>query len=164
MFIRRTLAPGKNEILKALRDQKKSYTQLKKDADLSDPVLSDYLKWLWKKKYIDRDIDSRKYRLLKKGGNLLPLIDLVDQLNLILRRGETESVEYSGENESMLDTTSEPLKENNVKIANCIFAIHESFTAANPQITDIYGKDPFIRTRKLDDGTILVDFIKPKEN
>lgn len=163
MFIRRTLAPGKNEILKALRDEEKSYTQLKKDAKLSDPVLSDYLKWLWKKKYIVRDIDSRKYRLLKKGRNLLPIITLVDQLNLVLRRGETNPVKYFEEIEKTLETSPEPLKKNTTKIANCISILHESFSTANSKIMDIYGKDPFIRTRKLDNGTILIDFMKAKE-
>lgn len=160
MFIRKTLATGKNQILKALRDGEKTYTKIKKDTGLSDPVISDHLKWLWNENFITRDIYSRKYRLLEKGSNRLPLIDLVDQLNEVLRRGETNPVNYSREIEQILEPISKPSKENNTKITNCISIIHESFITLNPQITDTYGKNPFIRTQKLDDGTILINFMK----
>jgi len=134
--------------------------ELKKETGLSDPVLSDHLKWLWKQKYIDRDISTRKYHILKKARNKLPIIAVIDELNMVLRRGQISPVRYPDELEKMMNELSKPLQKNITIIANCISILHKSFAKMNLQIKDAYGENPFMRTRKINDGTILLDFKK----
>ena len=137
MFVRKPLAPGKIKILSALRDMCKPYKELKSDTELSDPVLSDHLKWLQKKKYIGRDIDTRKYYLLKKAKNKLPIFDFIEKLNLILRRGQVAPTKYS--NEAIVSSLSDPMRKNIDTIANCISVTHEFFMKLNPSAGNVSG-------------------------
>lgn len=52
-------------ILIALKPNPKSYTELKKEVRISRPVLLRHLKRLQKKGLIERDIDTREYKLSK---------------------------------------------------------------------------------------------------
>jgi len=65
------LRPGEKQILKVLETEELSFEEIKKRTGLSRPVISDYLKGLWKKDLIVRDIDTRKYRIIEKGARAL---------------------------------------------------------------------------------------------
>lgn len=72
----RNLRPGERKILEKLKEWSKrekglSFTKIEEKTSLSRSVLSDYLKQLQKSFMIKRDIDSRKYMILKPGQEAL---------------------------------------------------------------------------------------------
>ena len=60
MFPRKHSASAQTKILRALKNENKSYMQLKMETNLSDPVLSDHLKRLQKRKSIVKDLDLQE--------------------------------------------------------------------------------------------------------
>lgn len=57
-----------------------TFMKLSDEADLSNPVLSEYLKNLQKKCYVYRDIDSRNYRINKEGRKQLAKVKNVENI------------------------------------------------------------------------------------
>lgn len=60
-------SPGEYKILSVLRSGDKSFTVLKSETGLPGSVLSDYLKRLQRDDLIERDFETRMYRI-KRGG------------------------------------------------------------------------------------------------
>ena len=72
---------GEKKILKALKDGKfQKFTELTEAADLSAVSLTDNLKSLQKRKFVKKDIDSRKYGLDSEGFRWLKTENLVDTI------------------------------------------------------------------------------------
>lgn len=62
------LTQSSEKILEALKDNKpKTFTQLKKDTNLSRPTISNSLKSLQKQKMVQRNPDTRKYQIQTQG-------------------------------------------------------------------------------------------------
>lgn len=77
---RERLRPGERKILEALMKEQSSFTELKKITGLSSSHLSKYLKLFQKEGVVERDIDSRKYRLTNFGRNFATKNELVTQI------------------------------------------------------------------------------------
>jgi DNA-binding MarR family transcriptional regulator len=81
------LRGGELEILKALAKKPQHsgfpFKDLLEKAQLSKPVLSDYLKNLQKKGYVVRDIDSRNYDLTLEGRAQLNKVDSVEKIEFL---------------------------------------------------------------------------------
>lgn len=60
-------SPGEWKILSALRGGDKSFTMLKSETGLPGSVLSDYLKRLQRDGLIERDFETRRYRIKEAG-------------------------------------------------------------------------------------------------
>jgi predicted transcriptional regulator len=77
---------GESQTLLALEDkQLKSFTEILNLSELTRPSLSDSLKSLQIKEYIERDVMTRKYRLLGDNGRVaVKIIEIVNYLNKIL--------------------------------------------------------------------------------
>ena len=72
------LAPKEATILEALKDRTlNAFGELREQTKVSSPVLADYLKRLQKKKLIERDIDTRKYRITYDGITYLERHELI---------------------------------------------------------------------------------------
>ncbi len=84
--------PGEIRILEALEDGPLSDKELKEEASISSPnVRIRYLRNLWKKGLITRDIDTRKYSIADRGREMLRLADerklVEDQMKTLLEEG-----------------------------------------------------------------------------
>ena len=80
------LRPGEVKIMNALLKDEKSWTQLKEEVNLSNPVLADYLKRLQKKGIISKS--EKKYYIRRALGKLQDsdfkkTLQIIMQLNLI---------------------------------------------------------------------------------
>lgn len=161
---RRSLAPGEMKILRVLESKRKSlksYKTLREETALSDPVLSDYLKRLQKRKFIKRDIDTRKYSLTVRGKRRLEFSDLVKKLDNILEHGKTTPVKFTPKTSEAFPTVKAPETKKNLEIvANCEWVIHQSLLEMFPKIKESFGTDFFLRTSKTANGKILVEISK----
>jgi DNA-binding HxlR family transcriptional regulator len=156
--------PGQIKILKALETSEtkkrvsKSYTMLKEETGLPDPVLSDYLKKLRKKKLVERDIDTREYYLSIIGKRKWQMLTLIERLMDIIERENTKPVTYKSEKLGNVKLASET-KKNLRMLANCTLELHKAFLQL-PKVQKLFGHNPFVRTTEQSDGTILLDFKK----
>ena len=76
------LREGEKRTLQALKDGKlQTFNNLKTNTGLSGTSLSDNLKLLQKKELIERDIDSRKYGITRKGNELVKKNDVTETIN-----------------------------------------------------------------------------------
>jgi len=104
-------SPGELKILEALQYGErenpiyKSFTELRDETRLSNPVLSDYLKRLQKLGRIKRDIDSRKYFIQVAGKGALERDWLHKTLNKIC-----DELERATTTEEMLEAEPEQVK------------------------------------------------------
>jgi len=166
MYGTKSLAPGEMKILQVLKSEKKkmslkSYKTLKKETELSDPVLSDYLKRLQKKMFIIRDVDTRKYSLTVRGKRRLEFFDLVEKLNNILEHGKTKPVIFkSGTLQAFPEKMALETKKNLEIVANCERVIHQSLLEMFPKIKELFGKNFFLGTSEIENGKIIVEILK----
>lgn len=86
------LRPGERQILEALsaaeKDSNKkglSFTQIKDQSNLSRPVISDYLKRLWKDGLILRDIYTRRYRITVNGIQVLTRETILEKMDEVIQ-------------------------------------------------------------------------------
>jgi DNA-binding PadR family transcriptional regulator len=82
-------APGAIRILQALRQRTrggaverplKSYTTIKEDAYLGDPSLAKHLRKLLARGLIERDSNTRAYRITRSGDDELTRLELAEQM------------------------------------------------------------------------------------
>ena len=165
MSLSRPFAPGEIKILRALEHPRlgkvmpKSYKSLREETKLSDPVLSDYLKRLQKKKLIQRDIETRGYLLSVKGKRRLQLIDLVEELKDVLEEQNVNDVVFESEDmKEMVRKLASGSKKNLRIITNCLLVLHTDLVKMFPKIGKVFGPDCFIRAEKLSNGKVLLDF------
>ena len=72
---------GEKRTLQALKDGKlQTYNNLKTNTGLSGTSLSENLKLLQKKELIEKDIDSRKYGITRKGNELVKKNDVTETI------------------------------------------------------------------------------------
>jgi len=158
------LAPGEVKILKVLKEgsKMKSYTNLKDETKLSDPVLSDYLKRLQKKKFVKRDIDTRKYCLTVKGKRKLEFQILAEELyHILLECGETKPVKYENKTKRAFPKKkAEETKKNLEIVFNCEWILRKSLLEMFPKIKKLFGTDFFLKTFETKSGEIFVQFLK----
>lgn len=74
------LRPGERKILEALMKKQSSFTELKKATGLSSSHLTRYLKLFQKEGVVERDIDSRKYKLTNFGRSLATKNEIITQI------------------------------------------------------------------------------------
>lgn len=74
------LRPGERKLLEALMKEENSFTELKHVTGLSSSHLTKYLKLFQKEGVVERDIDSRKYRLTDFGRDLATKNELITQI------------------------------------------------------------------------------------
>ena len=166
MSLKIPFPPGQIKILKALESLEpeervsKSYTILRKETGLPDPVISDYLKKLRKKGLIERDIDTREYYLSVKGKRKIQLLRLIQRLMEIIEKETTKKVKHKSEKLRNIRLASET-KKNLRMLASCTLELHKAFLQL-PKIQQLFGPNPFVRTEELTDGTILLDFMSHK--
>lgn len=74
------LRNGEEKILRALAKSPHGFRfgEIAKDARLSNPVLSDYLKRLQKEEYVRKDVETRKYLITPKGRSELKKIEGIE--------------------------------------------------------------------------------------
>jgi predicted transcriptional regulator len=79
---KRELNDGEEKILKAIMKSPHGLTfgEIKQTTGLSNPVISEYLKVLWKAEYIDKDVDERRYRIASKGKNEVKKLDGIERI------------------------------------------------------------------------------------
>ena len=162
MSLRGPFSPGEVKILRALKGSmteakiSKSYTMLRGETKLSDPVLSGYLKRLRKKGLLDRDIDTRKYSLSLKGRRRLELFELVEKIRKIVEEEEILPVKYKSEDLRRVKLASAS-KRNLRMLANCTLELHKAFLQL-PKVSKLFGSDPYVRVTEQVDGEIVLDF------
>jgi len=166
MSLKIPFPPGQIKILKALESLEpkervsKSYTILRKETGLPDPVISDYLKKLRKRDLIERDIDTREYYLSVKGKRKIQLLRLIQRLMEIIEKETTKKVKHKSEKLRNIRLALET-KKNLRMLASCTLELHKAFLQL-PKIQQLFGPNPFVRTEELTDGTILLDFMSHK--
>ena len=162
MSLKRQFAPGEVKILRALigvgaeREIFKSYTTLREETSLSDPVLSSYLKRLRKRGLLNRDIDTRKYSLSVNGRRRLELFELTEKIRKIIEEEETLPVRYKSEELKRVKLASAS-KKNLRMLANCTLELHKAFLQL-PKVKKLYGSNPYIRVVEQDDREIVLYF------
>ena len=70
----------KRMVLEALRTGEMRFSDLGKELEMSEPTLTKYLKELQKAKLVEREIDSRKYKLTLEGVSHLRKNDLAERI------------------------------------------------------------------------------------
>lgn len=80
------LRPGEKKILDVLTNGSRSFSKLKSETGLAPRHLSSYVKSLQKQSLIERDLDTREYKILEKSLDTLFLGDIIAVLQDALAR------------------------------------------------------------------------------